>query len=725
MNKLILPILFFAFLNSAFAQNNYNEAITNSKQIAGSSFVDGKANENPNYDPNYSVDPNNMDSLIQSELETNENAQLVKDSYLQQDFVTTGNEDFLQTARDLIENPQNQTQITAEYKDCSAGDLISNSCIVYNQEVSRSCPVFVNETENNQTTAQCIREKRPYQEICNETLNLSCNQYDYTFPPTTHNSLPEFSYSNFSLKYRTPNRMGQNCGGYNYYWRFNLHSVDQVEEFRFLWGQADDRTMVYINGNLVHNYPSSGCELGRTYHSAPNINLKPYLRAGSNELNVRIIVGGRGEGNGEFSFKYKECIDIKENWENSCTEYEANELCEQRERRCLDSEDKFVGGVRVIKDCFNYQNQYSCIPADFNFDACQIFRDNTSCAQLSTNCLDVQNDECFKFENRFQCNAILDLEGVEGVTVESSSPSDQDLRDDSACENYKLDPSCNIDSEKCQNYGLDGKCIEYDRNYSCKPSSNNACNKLQGSCQFNSQNCVEYGQVENENQCLVSEKFYNCPKSSDQQNLTICASQSYCEGEGCDEEENFGDAAAHLLLLKEAGADFDENSYRVFSGATNGCSKEAFGFSDCCKSSGWGSDAGLAQCSTEEQNLAIQNSERKCVYVGQYCSKEIDLGLTEVCVEETLNFCCFRSRLSRLIHQQGRSHVGLGWGSAEAPNCRGFTPEELQNIDFTQIDLSEVINDATATMSLPESGDLLNKAQQSIDNFFNNGGDDR
>ena len=70
MNKLILPMVFFVFLNSAFAQINYNEAITNSKQISNSSFVDGKANENPNYDPNYSINPNNMDSLIQSELET-------------------------------------------------------------------------------------------------------------------------------------------------------------------------------------------------------------------------------------------------------------------------------------------------------------------------------------------------------------------------------------------------------------------------------------------------------------------------------------------------------------------------------------------------------------------------------------------------------------------------------------------------------------------------------
>ena len=55
--------------------------------------------------------------------------------------------------------------------------------------------------------------------------------------------------------------------------------------------------------------------------------------------------------------------------------------------------------------------------------------------------------------------------------------------------------------------------------------------------------------------------------------------------------------------------------------------------------------------------------------------------------------CCFASKLARIINEQGRPQLGIGWGSPEAPDCRGLSPEEFQSIDFSQIDLSEYIDD--------------------------------
>ena len=54
--------------------------------------------------------------------------------------------------------------------------------------------------------------------------------------------------------------------------------------------------------------------------------------------------------------------------------------------------------------------------------------------------------------------------------------------------------------------------------------------------------------------------------------------------------------------------------------------------------------------------------------------------------------------MARIIHEQGRPQLQAfqpngAWGFPELPNCRGFTPEEFQGLDFSRIDLSEYFAD--------------------------------
>lgn len=270
----------------------------------------------------YYNNPTAMDADSQKEMQTNDAGKTAKSAF---DNKGDYNLSYLPKDNSSKFNVSSVIKLfTGVYHDCQPSttdnptlyDTIT--CDQYYSAKDNICQVPRRIDVESIFNYTCTKDLTYTSKTCNISLNLTCEEYNYAFPPTTHNSLPNFSYSSFSLKYRTPNRMGQNCGGYNYYWRFNLNSVAQVEEFKFLWAQADDRTMIYINGNLVHNYPSSGCELGRTYYSAPNIDLKPYLRAGNNELNVRIIVGGLGEGMGEFRLKYKECKKPVEAWQEVC-----------------------------------------------------------------------------------------------------------------------------------------------------------------------------------------------------------------------------------------------------------------------------------------------------------------------------------------------------------------------------------------------------------------------
>lgn len=45
--------------------------------------------------------------------------------------------------------------------------------------------------------------------------------------------------------------------------------------------------------------------------------------------------------------------------------------------------------------------------------------------------------------------------------------------------------------------------------------------------------------------------------------------------------------------------------------------------------------------------------------------------------------------VSKIINQQGRAQLGMSSGTAESPDCSGFTVAQLQALDFTKIDLSE------------------------------------
>ncbi|MGB9760642.1 MAG: conjugal transfer protein TraN, partial [Thermoproteota archaeon] len=102
----------------------------------------------------------------------------------------------------------------------------------------------------------------------------------------------------------------------------------------------------------------------------------------------------------------------------------------------------------------------------------------------------------------------------------------------------------------------------------------------------------------------------------------------------------------------------------------------------------------MGSCDQQDILTSTFKESGYCHYVGKRCIKKF-LG---VCLQKSKVYCCFNSKLARIIHEQGRPQLSTfgsdgSWGSAKHPNCRGFTPEEFQAIDFNQIDFSEYIGD--------------------------------
>lgn len=126
----------------------------------------------------------------------------------------------------------------------------------------------------------------------------------------------------------------------------------------------------------------------------------------------------------------------------------------------------------------------------------------------------------------------------------------------------------------------------------------------------------------------------------------------------------------------------------------------------------------LMTCEPESQMLAMHRGANLSHYVGSYCSNELNLGFTKICLVTTETYCSYNSRLARIINEQGRAQIGKGWGSAENPSCGGFGEEEFTSLDFGQLDLSEFLAEIKART--PDVANLQSNINSTIQRRFNN-----
>ena len=204
----------------------------------------------------------------------------------------------------------------------------------------------------------------------------------------------------------------------------------------------------------------------------------------------------------------------------------------------------------------------------------------------------------------------------------------------------------------------------------------------------------------------------------DAQDGGACGSVRWCVGAGCETVEpeantGFVEATTRLnMALELGGEEFDRENLRFFAGKRRRCHIHFGGLANCCRNSGL--LVGLANCSANERELAKERNAGNTHYLGRYCSKRI-FG---VCIRRSRAWCVFGSKLGRILHQQARPQLGIGWGS-----CRGFTVAEVERIDFARLDLSEFTEDLMdgsrePAVTLPEAGQTQSIMRDRVRDFY-------
>jgi len=162
--------------------------------------------------------------------------------------------------------------------------------------------------------------------------------------------------------------------------------------------------------------------------------------------------------------------------------------------------------------------------------------------------------------------------------------------------------------------------------------------------------------------------------------------------------------------MDEATGACEGNIY-FFNGKDDRCRSDGatIAWDSCCKDDDY--LFGMLACDEKERMLGEKKDRGLCRYIGEYCSKELDLIVSTVCIEWKKTYCCFNSRLGRIIQDKGRAQLkdpSTDWGTPKNPNCRGLSPGEVQMLDFSEIDLDEYYPDIEVNTN-SQMQDMMNQ----------------
>lgn len=354
------------------------------------------------------------------------------------------------------------------------------------------------------------------------------------------------------------------------------------------------------------------------------------------------------------------------------------------------------------------------------------------------------------------------------------------IETEDGCGGYKAAGNCETFSNRClqSTETPDGETVCTDREYTylcasplvedpdCPQLRAEGCHQTGARCVMRFREHPEFPDPPGTNLgvCLIQENAYDCPKRVSlcrEKSVTYecdgeirCASGDDCFDTQTEQNTDFPEVASRLAMLADmerclattadgessaegygpikvdettgttAGpidcADVSGGGVTIFKGKRYRCDLNLTGFiQNCCRKKGLFS--GACPKSTKELR-ARRDDAGACHYVGIHKKKV--LGVT---LKKRKVYCCFNSRMARVVHEQTRGQLiqkGLwptarngGWGRPKNPRCGGMTAEQLQEIDFGAVDFSEIYADLVDAADIPDLTDSTESAEGDIEDL--------
>lgn len=382
---------------------------------------------------------------------------------------------------------------------------------------------------------------------------------------------------------------------------------------------------------------------------------------------------------------------VSESINNQCTEPETNPACSILTERCAEpGGTRIINGLPIYRPCWRWERTYICQDPGAAFSDCAEIQADPSCSLARTQCsIDRYTGvpDCGLTTRIFSCRVQEEVSNEVQTCYEQSCVGPMCGREPDAPDTDFAQVIANLEMQRQAGGYLD----EQGRIFSGFPERcerrlfglSNCCRERVQATQSNNASVFATAGMQ-----FVGETIRNMGSAYVWDGLFGSAVNLYPEISG------FAGGAISRGYAVQAAQPAQLSVYGITASvqtfANAGTFWESF-------SVNWSFDptsfaiavaiqvlTNMAACNQAEQSLALKKGQRLCTFVGSYRQGRIFRRSYE-------GYCCYNSRLARIVQEQGRQQLGRGYGSPQNPDCTGLTPEELEQIDFAQIDLSEFI----------------------------------
>lgn len=256
----------------------------------------------------------------------------------------------------------------------------------------------------------------------------------------------------------------------------------------------------------------------------------------------------------------------------------------------------------------------------------------------------------------------------------------------------------------CWGESLNYQCVS-GKTSNCEPLLEKACSNTESKClsQLNGA-------------CSHILRTFQCVEHSCYPDKKVCQGTVFCADGSCDasksdESDDINEGISRLGALvgsaeEVASHQVQNNSPSIFKGEKFECEKYPLSLRDCCTDSGF--LEGIINCPKPLQDLQKAKVEGRVALIGDYQDKFYQT--------KKFVYCIFPSKLSGIVQIQGRlGQLGIAFGEPKKPNCRGITPQELERINFSALNLSPIVHELKAYMQFVDPSILEQNNKKHIE----------
>lgn len=401
--------------------------------------------------------------------------------------------------------------------------------------------------------------------------------------------------------------------------------------------------------------------------------------------------------------------------------------CRSIAKVCVEPDQtRKIGQFKVHAACWKWKDTYDCARPRPHRTDCTYLKRHRACSKTGKTCISQKDGVCERYRITWHCTAKPGYSGRATLTYEHYRIRSERLV--SRCRAQEARADCRRTGQRCvsgaatrniKGMRIRRSCWRYARTYECLTDGmQDDCGPLDqdANCRLSETDCLSDAP---DGSCAHEERVYSCGVDTDGDVSQSCTSAAWCIDGDCTDvarqpaNQSFGKAASAMNLLQEMGKDFafDGETLAIFKGETLTCSKWIIGLKNCCKVGGLLLRLDLATCSETEKKLAEKRAARMTWHIPpSRCKSKTFFGLCTVKAED---YCSFKSRLGRMLQEQARGQLGIGRN-----NCRGLTVPEIERVDWSRIDLTEILGDIQSRLQPMEAGRMKAQMQTRIQNHY-------